>query len=152
MPNPRRSPSRFIGYPADSLLAVVPGPEQAAAAAAALKAGGLTDADVTVLRGEEGATRLDATGASHGIGARVRRLASFTIMDQLPDMAWYEAAVREGQAVVMAHVVGGEAKAGALAVLRAHEGHFINYYGRLQTEDIDPWRGPEPAVHHLLKR
>jgi hypothetical protein len=152
MPHRRRAVSRFIGYPADSFLAVVPGPEQAAEAAAALKAAGVADADVTVLRGEEGAERLDATGAAHGLGGRVRRIASFTIMDQLPDMGWYEAAVREGQAVVMAHVIGDDAKAAALAALRASGGHFINYYGRLQTEDIDPWRGPEPAVHHLLKR
>jgi hypothetical protein len=148
----RRRHSRFIGYPTDSLLAVLPDSESAAAAAAELKAAGIPDRDITVLRGDEGASRFDPTGAVHGLFARLRRVVSFTVMDQLPDMAWYDAAIRAGQAVIMVHLRGDDRKAEAVRILRAHGGHFINYYGRFATEEVVRWQGPEPDVHHLLKR
>jgi hypothetical protein len=147
-----RRQRRFIGYPTDSLLGVVPDAESAARVAAALKAAGVPDRDITVLRGEEGAARFDPTGAVHGLFTRLRRIVSFTVMDQLPDMAWYDAAIRAGQAVVMAKVLGDERKAEAVRILRDHRGHFVNYYGRFATEEIVRWRGPEPAVSDLLKR
>jgi hypothetical protein len=148
----RRGSSRFIGYPTDRLLGVVETGEAAAQVAAALKSAGIPDRDITVMRGDEGAARFDPTGAVHGILTRIRRLVSFTVMDQLPDMAWYEAAIREGHAVVMTRVRGDARKAEAIRILRDHGGHFVNYYGRFATEEIVRWEGPEPRVHDLLKR
>jgi hypothetical protein len=148
---PKRA-SRFIGYPTDSLLAVIPDPERAVASAAALKAAGIPDSDITMLRGDEGASRFDPTGAVHGIFTRLRRIVSFAVMDQLPDMAWYDAAVRSGQAVVMVRVRGDDAKAEAIRILRDHGAHFVNYYGRFATEEIVRWHGPDPDIHSLLKR
>jgi len=147
-----RSTRRFIGYPTDSLMAVLPDPESAASAAAALRALGIPDRDITILRGPEGADRLDGTGAVNGVIARLRRLASFTVMDQLVDMAIYERAVRDGQVVVMARVRGDDRKAAAVAALRADGAHFINYYGRFATEEIERWHGPEPKVPGVLRR
>jgi hypothetical protein len=149
---PDRATRRFIGYPTDSLMAVVPDAESAAAAAAALRAAGMPDRDITILRGPEGADRLDGTGAVNGVVARLRRLVSFTLMDQLVDMATYEQAVREDQAVVMVKLRDGARKAAAIATLRENGGHFINYYGRFATEEIERWRGPEPRVADLLRR
>ena len=143
--------SRFIGYPTDSLIAVLPDPESAAAAAAALRAAGIQDRDITILRGPEGADRLDGTGAVNGVIARLRRLVSFTLMDQLVDMAIYEQAVRDGQVVVMVKARGSR-KAVAIDATRQHGGHFINYYGRFATEEIERWRGLEPQVAGLLRR
>lgn len=143
---------RFIGYPTDHLIAAFRDPADAIAAAAGLRVGGIRAQEITVLRGGEGADRLDGTGAAHGLLARIRRLVSFTLMDQLPDMAWYERSVRDGGAVVMVRVRGDSAKAAAVDVMRRHDGHFVNYYGRFSTEEIDRWSGPEPAVHDLLKR
>ena len=142
----------FIGYPTDCLLGAFRDPVQAAAAAAALAAAGIPDKDITILRGEEGSRRLDGTGAGHGAAGRTRRLVSFTVMDQLTDMAWYEAAVRDGGAVLMVRARGNERRAAAIAAIRANGGHFLNYYGRFATEEIDRWSGPEPAVPDLLKR
>ena len=148
---PRRA-ATFIGYPIDHMLAAFRDAAGSAAAAAAVSAAGVPDADISVLRGAEGARRLDGTGASNGRVARTRRVVSFTLMDQLPDMAWYEHAVRDGGAVVMVRVRGDEAKAAVLAALHAHGGHFINYYGRFATEELRRWRGPEPPIPSLLKR
>jgi hypothetical protein len=147
-----RRQSRFIGYPIDSLLAVLPDSERAAAAAAALKRAGIPDRDITILRGEEGAARFDPTGAVHGFFTRLRRIVSFTVMDQLPDMAWYDAAIRGGQAVIMVRLRGDERKAEAVRILREQGSHFVNYYGRFATEEIIRWRGHDPEVHDMLKR
>jgi hypothetical protein len=147
-----RRQSRFIGYPTDSLLAVLPDGERAAVTAAALKGAGINDRDITILRGDEGASRFDPTGAVHGLVTRLRRMVSFTVMDQLPDMAWYDAAIRAGQAVVMVRLRGDDRKAEAVRILREHRGHFINYYGRFATEEVVRWQGPDPDVHDLLKR
>jgi hypothetical protein len=147
-----RSTRRFIGYPTDSLMAVLPDPPSGAAAAAALRAAGIPDRDLTILRGPEGADRLDGTGAVNGVMARLRRLVSFTLMDQLVDMAIYEQAVREGQVVLMVKPRDGARKATAIKVLREHGGHFINYYGRFATEEIERWHGREPQVPGLLRR
>ncbi len=143
---------RFIGYPTGSLLAVLPDAESATAAAAALRPAGIPDRDVTILRGQEGADRLDGTGAANGIVARLRRLVSFTLMDQLVDMALYEQAVRDGQVVLMVQPRDEARKAAAIDIVRPFGGHFINYYGRFATEEIERWRGPEPRVPGLLRR
>lgn len=142
----------FIGYPTDRMLAAFRDPTQAAAAAAAVAALGIPTRDITVLRGEEGARRLDGTGAAHGVVGRTRRVVSFTLMDQLPDLAWYEAAVRDGGAVLMVRVRGDDRKAAVLAAVKAAGGHFVNYYGRFATEELVRWQGPEPKVGDLLKR
>lgn len=142
----------FIGYPTDHLLAVIPDPREAAAAGAELGATGIPDRDVTILRGEEGADRLDGTGRAHGLLARLRRVTSFTVMDQLVDMAVYERAVRDGAVVLMVRARGDRTKAAAIDVVRRHGGHFINYYGRFATEEIERWRGPEPDIPSVMRR
>ena len=146
------SHGRFIGYPTDRMLAAFRDPAHAARAAAAVSAAGIATRDVVLLRGDEGARRLDGTGASHGVVARTRRLVSFAVMDQLPDLAWYEAAVRDGGAVLMVRVRGDDRKAAVLAALTEAGGHFVNYYGRFATEELVRWQGPEPDVAALLKR
>ena len=144
--------TRFIGYPTDRLLAVFRDTVGAAGAAAELMTAGLRAADVTVLRGDEGADRLDGTGATNGLVARLRRTVSFTLMDQLPDMAMYERAVRDGGAVLMVRVRGEQRKAVVIDALRRHGAHFINYYGRFATEEVQRWTGPEPEIPDLLRR
>jgi hypothetical protein len=76
----------------------------------------------------------------------------FTLMDQMPDFAWYEAAIRDGRSVIAVRPAGPAQKSRAIDVLKGLGGHFINYFGRFATEDIVPWRGPEPAVPDYLRR
>ncbi len=144
--------ARFIGYPVDRMLAAFDDPADAAAAAAALRATGTPDGDITILRGSEGADRLDGSGAANGPVSKLRRLVSFTVMDQLPDFAWYEGAVRRGGAVLMVRVRGERPTRAVADILRARRGHFINHYGRFATEEIERWRGPEPEVSSLMRR
>jgi hypothetical protein len=146
------STRRAIGYPTNRLLAVIDDPAQAAAALAELQASGLATRDLEILRGEEGADRMDGTGDVSGWLGRLRRAFDFTLMDQLVDFAAYERALRDGRAVVMVHVHGDGPKEAAHQIVKRHGGHFINYYGRFATEELDLWRGPEPDIPGYLRR
>ena len=95
---------------------------------------------------------MDGTGEISGWLGRLRRAFDFTLMDQLVDFATYERALRDGRAVVMAHVHGDEPKAQAVKILKRHRGHFINYYGRFATEEHGLWHGPEPDIPGYLRR
>ena len=77
---------------------------------AELKATGFADRDLELLRGTEGADRMDGTGEVSGWLGRLRRAFDFTLMDQLVDFATYERALRDGRAVVMVHVHGDAPK------------------------------------------
>ena len=109
----RATPRRAIGYPTNRLLAVIDDPAEAAAAMAELSGSGIATHDLDVLRGEEGADRVDGTGEVAGWLGRLRRAFDFTLMDQLVDFAAYERALRDGRAVVMVHVHGEAPKAAA---------------------------------------
>ena len=142
----------FIGYPTGRLLAVIDDPADAVRAIEQLVASGMPRRDVLLLTGPEDARRLDGTGAVHGLRARALRLVQFMMMDQLPDFAAYEAATREGRAVVAVRVPDEARRREVVALLGAAGGHFMNYFGRLATEEISRWRGPEPSVSPLLRR
>jgi len=149
---PEGHTARSIGYPTNRLVAVIDDPAEAAAAMAELTASGIASRDLDVLRGEEGADRVDGTGAVSGWLGRLRRAFDFTLMDQLVDFAAYERALRDGRAVVMVHVHGDKPKAEAHEILKRHGAHFTNYYGRFATEELDLWRGPEPDIPGYLRR
>jgi hypothetical protein len=149
---PHAAPRRAIGYPTNRLLAVIDDQTAAAAAMAELTASGIASHDLELLRGEEGADRVDGTGDMSGWLGRLRRAFDFTLMDQLVDFAAYERALRDGRAVVMVHVHGDAPKETARQGLKRHGGHFINYYGRFATEELDLWRGPEPDIPGYLRR
>ncbi len=143
---------RAIGYPTNRLLAVIDDPAEAAVAMAELEVSGIAASELDVLRGEEGADRVDGSGKVSGRLGRLRRAFDFTLMDQLVDFAAYERALRDGRAVVMVHVHGDAPKEAAHKILKRHGGHFINYYGRFATEELDMWRGPEPDIPGYLRR
>jgi hypothetical protein len=143
---------RAIGYPTNRLVAVIDDPAEAAGAMADLTAAGFGERDLDLLRGEEGADRMDGTGDVSGWLGRLRRAFDFTLMDQLVDFAAYERALRDGRAVVMVRAHGDVPKAKAHEILKRHGGHFINYYGRFATEELDLWRGPEPSIPGYLRR
>jgi len=143
--------AQFIGYPNRQILGVLDDAEALRQARTALAALGLAETSVEVFSGTSDAARFDATGASHGVFARLRRVMQFSLMDQLPAMAWYEAALREGKTVV---AVRTRARPDTLRVvegMKAAGGHFINRFGRFDTEEFARWRGPEPAVTDLMR-
>jgi 3-hydroxyisobutyrate dehydrogenase-like beta-hydroxyacid dehydrogenase len=131
------------------LLAVFDDRERAdRAALAARKAG------AQVIERHEGAAAadaIDATGARRGLIARVGRAVQFSFEDQMPALAWYEAALRDGRVVLAIPTRSREQTRAVAAALEGAGGHFINRFGRLETEEISRWRGVEPDISSLLK-
>lgn len=143
--------ARFIGYPDRQVLAVFDSSAAADRAVAALEEAGTGSERILRFAGPTDAERFDATGARHGVGARVRRAVQFSLMDQLPAMAWYEAALRDGRTVVAVRTTSRAETKPAVAALKSAGGHFINRFGRLATEEFVRWQGPEPPVASLMK-
>jgi len=142
----------FIKYPRGRLYAVIDDPGGGGRAVEALTAAGIDPARIEVLRGDTAADTFDGTGARHGPLARVRRAIEFTLMDQMPDFAWYEAAIREGRTVVSVRTNSGKVARQAADVVIERGAHFVNYFGRFATEEIARWRGPEPRMPDYLRR
>lgn len=141
----------FIGYPRRKVLAVFDTPAAADAATAALAAAGIPGSVIERYEGTADADRFDATGQRHGVVARVLRATQFSLMDQLPAMAWYEAALREGKSVLAVRTGDRAETLRVVEALRGVGGHFINRFGRLATEEFARWSGPEPQVANLMK-
>src|SRR6185312_5767881 len=139
----------FIGYPTGRLLGVFDLPSHADRAVDALKNVGILDIDR--YEGSSDADRFDATGRRHGTVERVLRTVQFSLMDQLPAMAWYEAALREGKTVLAIGTGRRPATLRVVEALKASGGHFVNHFGRAATEEFARWQGPEPNVSSLMK-
>ena len=146
MPTGRRLPI------ANRLLAVLDTDEAAAAAGAALAREGFGDDTVLVLRGGRDADRIDSLGNTGGRWARARRLLSFTLADQMVDLAVYVAALRDGRTVVSVRAAGDTERERAKGALAGTGAHFVNFFGRFATEDIVPWRGRELPLPPWLRR
>ena len=134
------------------LLAVVDQPEAATLVAGALVREGFTLDAVTVLRGDEDADRIDSLGKVRGPLRRAWRALQYTQTDQMVDLVVYEAALRDGRAVIAVHAPHAEERERARRVLAASGAHFMNFFGRISTEDISRWRGKELPLHPDLYR
>jgi hypothetical protein len=134
------------------LMAVLDTADAAAAATEALEQAGFGADELLVLRGDRDADRIDSLGNAGGSWTRARRLLSFTLADQMVDLAVYVAALRDGRTVLSVLVVGDAAKDRARRALVGAGAHFMNFFGRFATEDIVPWRGPELPLPNWLRR
>jgi hypothetical protein len=134
------------------LMAVIEKPEAAVLAAGALARQGFPADAVTVLQGDRDADRMDSLGKMSGPWRKLWRAVQFTQADQMVDMVVYEAALRDGRAVVAVHARRAEERERAKRVLAAAGAHSMNYFGRLSTEDVSRWRGKELPLHPILYR
>lgn len=127
--------SRFISYPTYCVVGVVDDKLEAEAMMEDLAAAGLRG-NVSVLQGPEGADEIDASGSHHGLRARIVRLVQFTTMDGEHSRR-YESEARAGHWVIMVHLDGQEEAESIRRMMKAHGGHFINWYGRFHFETLD---------------
>jgi hypothetical protein len=134
------------------VMAVLDTADAAAAAVGALEREGFASGAVLVLAGERDAERIDSLGNVGGVWARARRLLSFTLADQVVDLAVYVAALRDGRTVVSVLVSGDAGREQARRALGGSGAHFVNFFGRFATEDMIPWRGRELPLPPWLRR
>ena len=131
------SGTQFVAYPNDYLFGVLDEQGEAQAVVGELAASGVPVEDLAVFSGEEGALRIDAKGEKHGLFARLVRLTQAMSMDS-EQAARYEQEARAGHCVVAVHADGPTQRDAARAIIKQHHGHFINWYGRLSFETLDP--------------
>lgn len=103
------------------------------------------------LEGSSAADAIDANGERRGRLARAGLAVRFSVEDQMPALAWYEAALRAGRIVLAVPTANRDETLAIVAALDGAGGHFINRFGRLATEEFARWRGAEPDVSSLLK-
>jgi hypothetical protein len=144
-------PRRTFRYPTDHLLAVLDHPVDGAVAVAAVVALGVAPADVEVLAGDGADDRLDLL-AKDSVIQRAMSAVRFMTMDQAPDFALYLAALRDGRAVVAVHAPETALRGRVVERLEALGAHFLNFYGRVATEEITRWRGEELPLPGWLRR
>ena len=142
----------MITYPTRKVLGVIDDADQAHEAVAALEATGVPATDIRLLLGEEGRRDLAALGSRPNPLSRAIRVFQFMSMDQLPDFLVYERALEDGRAVIAVHVGNRTAMQGVREVLERFGAHFLNHFGRLSTEELSMWRGPEPEIPGALRR
>ena len=140
---PARPTGWLLGYPTDHLMGVLPSPAAADAVVADLEAAGFAREAIRVLVGEDAALRIDGRGTHHGLAARLYRLVQFTQMDQAPDFRRYELEARRGHPVIAIRETDPARRKVARAIIRGGGAHFTNFYGRLYTETLDPFEGPD---------
>jgi hypothetical protein len=134
------------------LMAVLDEPDAAALAAEALVREGFAPDTITVLQGDRDADRIDSFGKSSGPLRKLWRIVQFIQTDQMVDLVVYEAALRDGRTVLTVHARRAEERDRAKRLLAAAGAHFMNFFGRVSTEDISRWRGKELPLHPDLYR
>jgi hypothetical protein len=142
----------YITYPTGRLLGVIDDREQAGAAVAELVKGGFERSGIAVLEGDEGREGLSRLGPPPSLLGRIIRTVQFLSMDQTPDFLVYERALDDGRLVLAIRVADRPAMIRARDVLEDHGAHFLNHFGRLMTEEVSRWRGPEPEIPDALRR
>ena len=142
----------MITYPTRRLLTVIDDPARAREAAGALVAEGVPPGDVAVLAGTDAREQLATLGSRPNPLSRLVRAVQFMSMDQLPDFLVYERAIEDGRAVVAVRLTNRKRIPKARATLERFDAHFMNYFGRLSTEELSMWRGEEPDIPNALRR
>ena len=144
--------ARFLGSARGRLLAVVDTKAALDAIVAALKEAGVAADAIEIFSGDDGAAAFDGRGERSGRAARALRTVQFTLMDQMPDFAYYEAAAREDRFVISVRARGAAQTKRAVATLRENGAHFINRFALFQTEEYERWRGKEPDLPGFMRR
>ena len=133
----------------DRLVGVIDDPTHAQEARRQLVDLGVPMKDIDVLVGEAGADRLDSVGEG-GWWQRMVRLSQYITTDQSTDLVMYDAALRDGRALIAVSLKDRTHKPQATTILMDAGAHLLSFFGRIQTEEISRWRGPELILPPML--
>ena len=129
--------SDCIIYPTNKVIGIIDDAGDCKAALKDLKAAGFTTDDIGVLSGEEGAHRLDPTGEEHGPLARLARWIEKAGDMESEHVKRYEQEVLAGHFCIGVNAKEPEAREKVRNILKAHNGHFINFYGQWAIEVME---------------
>jgi hypothetical protein len=135
----RQKNSDFIPYPTNRVVGIIDDVGDAQAALRDLKTAGFTAAQVRVLTGKEGAHRIDVKGDKHASLAHIVRSTQKLLGDEeIQDAARYEQELLAGHFGISVAAHDEEDRNKVRQILKSHHGHFINFYGRWATQNMDP--------------
>ena len=125
-------------YPLNHVISIMPTEKEAIAAFDSLIANGFLESEVTLGSGPELADRIRATSGRSGLVGRILQvLDRFGAGgDEMDDRHEYEQALRDGAVSVLVLAPTEERKQRAAEILRLHGGHFINFFGRFEIEQL----------------
>jgi hypothetical protein len=103
---------------------------------------GIPATNIEVLVGDEAVKHLDSVGEG-GWRQRLIRLTQFVTTDQSTDLIMYDAALHDGRAVIAVLLKDRTLKPAATRLLKEAGAHLLSFFGRIQTEEISRWQGPE---------
>ena len=135
----RTDPKEHSGaYPLNHVISIMPTEKEAITAFDSLIAHGFLESEVSLGSGPELADRIRASSGRSGLIGRIlqvldRRGANG---DEMDDRHEYEQALREGAVTLLVLAPTAERKQRAAEILRLHGGHFINFFGKLEIEQL----------------
>ena len=143
----------FIPYPTNRVVGTIADAEHADAAVKALVEAGFDRHSIDVLHGEEDLSRLDPTGAEHGVLERLQRAVIRTggPVEEYKHLMHHVEDVRAGRWVIMVLAPKREARTVAGDILSVHGAEFVGFYGRWAWEGLTPSSGPQPPTARLKR-
>jgi hypothetical protein len=127
-----------VAYPVNHVISIMPTEGEAIAAFDTLTGGGFLESEVTLISGPELADRIGATSGRSGLVGRILQVVDRFGAggDEVDARHEYEQALRDGRVNVLVLTPTEERKQRAAEILRQHGGHFINFFGRLEIEQL----------------
>jgi hypothetical protein len=127
-----------VTYPLNHVISIMPTEKEAVTAFDALIASGFPESEVTLSSGPELADRIRATSGRSGLVGRILQVMDRFGAggDEVDARHEYEQALRDGAVNVLVLAPTEERKQRAAEILRQHGGHFINFFGRLEIEQL----------------
>ena len=129
--------SDLILYPTNKVIGIIDDAGDCKAALNELKAAGFTADEIEVLSGKEDAQRLDPTGEEHGPMARFARWIQKAGDMEAEHVKRHEQEVMAGHFGIGVSAKDPETREEVRKILKAHNGHFINFYGQWAIEIMD---------------
>ena len=129
-----------LQYPSDHVLGVLDEAAQLTATTQALRGGGFTESEVSVMCGRAQADRLgESTGRGGLAGLAIRIAERLGIEnDEMKLKTRYEDAMRDGHFVVAVAAATDERKSRAAELLREHGAHTVASFGRFTITGVVP--------------
>jgi hypothetical protein len=135
----KKNDSGFISYPLNKVVGIIDRVRDLKAALNDLRVAGFPANKIEVLSGEEGAGRIDAAGVKHGGLARVLRSTQKMLGDyEIEHATRHESEIRAGHLGIGVSAPRKAEREKVRQILKAHRGHFINFYGRWTMERLEP--------------
>jgi hypothetical protein len=120
------------------VIGIIDDPKDCKTALRGLRATGFTADEINVLTGEEGAHRIDVTGEEHGWLPSIVRVQKLLGDYEPVPVRRHEQELLAGHFGIRVTAVEREGHEKVREILKSHGGHFINFYGQLAMEVLEP--------------